>query len=161
MVIWERNLHDQIHMTEWIWPKFGEHDRKISEQWALTIEYKYAQKILLLDVKFSDQMVCHIYPNTWSVIRNVTVLKFTFRMDEDETQSGKKEERERTKSDERTNKKKGRLESTDVDGPDLSVELQKLEEMVRNFSCLRAHFVQSDTVGIRNPTPEIRTFWQF
>ena len=95
------------------------------------------------------------------MIRNVTVLKFTFRMDEDETQSGKKEERERTKSDERTNKKKGRLESTDVDGPDLSVELQKLEEMVRNFSCLRAHFVQSDTVGIRNPTTKIRTFWQF
>ena len=42
MVIWEGNLHDQINMTKWIWPKFGEHDRKISEQRTLTIEYKYA-----------------------------------------------------------------------------------------------------------------------
>ena len=25
----EEYLHDQIKMTEWTWPKFGEHDRKI------------------------------------------------------------------------------------------------------------------------------------
>jgi hypothetical protein len=57
----------------------------------------------------------------------------TFRMDEDESHSEKTKESERTESKE----KGGRSESIKVDGPDLSAELQKLEEMVKKNTFLK------------------------
>ena len=36
----EEYLHDRINMTEWIWPKFGEHDQKIDNDEQMFVEEK-------------------------------------------------------------------------------------------------------------------------